>query len=208
MSIVRDLGQVIPAVDDTIVNTCSTAAQILASTANNQIASSNAYIAGGGAGIAGRVIDRLSDVLAYDRYTVVMPGAYLYASRGSTEANRQLILGIKLQHGNSSAGGDMADYTTGSQPADATFFTTAGTTPMANWSTGPFRAGSTPAYYDLRGANRYIRAVVSAFKNRATTETSGDESFHVGATLTLLGGAQVPESQNPWSSQGSTSTST
>jgi hypothetical protein len=208
MSIVRELGQVISALDDTIVNTCSTASQILVSTANNNIQSSNAYIAGGGAGVTGRVIDRLTDVYAYDRYTVAMPGAYLYASRGTTEANRQLILGLKLQHGNSSAGGDMADYTTGSQPADATFFTTAGTTPMASWTTGPFRSASVPCYYDLRGANRYIRTVVSAFKNRATTESSGDESFHVGATLTLLGGAQIPESQNAWLGVGSTSTST
>jgi hypothetical protein len=110
-----------------------------------------------------------------------MPGAYLESTRGSTEANRQL-LGVKLQHGNSSAGGDMADYSTG-QPACRPDVLHHGAG-RRRWRTGRrvrSVAQSTPATTTCAAANRYIRAVASAFKNKVTTESSGDESFHVGA---------------------------
>lgn len=210
MSIVRDIALGVQALTDTLVVTCSTQQTVAVTTANT-VQSSNAnfstgFGSSGGAGISGRIIDRLQEPFITDRYTVAMPFSYLESTRGSTEANRQLAVNIKLQHGNSSAGGDMADYSTGSQPVDMVLFTTVQTTPMWSWSTGAIRATSNPAYYDLRGANRYIRTVTSAFKNRATTESSGDESFHIGASIALLGGGQVI--QNPWTSAGSSTTST
>lgn len=210
MSIVRDIGLGVQALTDTLVVTCSTQQSVLATTAN-QVQSSNAnfstgFGSSGGAGLSGRIIDRLNEPFITSRYTVAMPYAYLESTRGSTETNRQLSVNVKLQHGNSSAGGDMADLSTGSQPSDLILFTTAQTTPMASWSTGAVRAASNQCYYDLRPANRYIRTVVSAFKNLVTTESSGDESFHVGAGIMLLGGDLLV--QNAWTSAGSSTTST
>lgn len=210
MSIVHDVPLVVQALTDTLVVTCSTQQTVLVTTAN-QVQSSNADYStgsgrGAGAGISGRIIDRLNEPFITERYTVAFPAAWLESTRGSTEANRQLAINVKLQHGNSSAGGDMADYSTGSSPTEVILFTTAQTTPMTNWSTGAIRAASGQCTYDLRAANRYIRAVAGAFKNKVTTESSGDESFHVGASITLMGGPTVP--QNAWTSAGSSSTST
>jgi hypothetical protein len=201
MSIVRDIGYTLQALDVTSVVTCSTANQTLASTAN--VVQSSAAFA---VGVNGRIIDRLSEPFLTQRFTVAMPSAKLRASRGSTETDRYLSLGIKLQHGASSGGGDMADYSTGSQPADAVFFTTAQTTPMYSWSTGGIYAQTKPAYYDLRGANRYIRAVVFPKKDKVTTESSGDEGMTVTADICFLGADSLPI--NAWTSAGSTTTST
>lgn len=198
MSIVRDLGIPMQAMVDTAIITCSTADQVIKSTGNVSAAVS-------AASLSGRIIDRLSDGLV-SRYTVAQVGAYLWSSRGSTEADRLLTLGIKLQHGDSSGGGDMADYSTGSTPTDQTFFTTARSTEHTAWSTGPFYGQTAPGTYDLRAAKRYIRTVVSARKNKVTTESSGDEASHVGAFILFGGGDQVP--QNAFTGAGSTSTST
>jgi hypothetical protein len=208
MSITRDLVLGVQAQDDYIVVTCSTQQAVLQTTAN-QVQSTFADFSTGrsaGTGINGRVIDRLNEPFITDRYYVAQPYAYLNSTHGSTEANRQLVINVKLQHGNSSAGGDMVDYNTGSAPSEVVLFTTAQTTPMLSWSTGPIKAMSAQCYYDLRAANRYIRTVVGTFKNRQTTESSGDESYHVGAGLALLGAYTAP--QNPWTSAGSSTTST
>jgi len=201
MSIVRDLGLTLQAVEDTAVITCSTASAPFASTGYFAAASTWASPAS----INGRLIDRLGDRLTQN-YPVAMPAAYLYSTKGSTEVDRKLSLGIKLQHGDSSGGGDLADYSTGSIQDDAVFFSTARTTDMAAWTTGTLRGTTKPTYYDLRAAKRYIRTVVTASKNRVTTETSGDEAFHVGGVITFLGADSLPA--NAWTSAGSTSTST
>lgn len=199
MSIVRDLGITLQALDDQSVVTCSTANQNQTSTGNVTQSSTAAN------GLNGRIIDRLGDFLV-SRYPAAFIAAYLYTTRGSTEADRKLTLGVKLQHGDSSGGGDMADYSTGQQPADQTLFSTARTTDMVAWTTGTMRAQSNPGYYDLRAAKRFVRSVVTASKNKATTESSGDESFRVGGSITFVGGDMVP--QNAYTGAGSTTTST
>lgn len=199
MSIVRDLGIPQLALVDTAIVTCSTADQTVKSTGNVVQSSTAAN------GVSGRIIDRISDGLV-SRYPVAQVLAWLNSTRGSTELNRQLTLGVKLQHGDSSGGGDMADYSTGSAPVDQTFFTTARSTDHAAWSTGAFIGQTNPATYDLRAAKRYLRPVVFATKNKVTTESSGDESFHIGAAILFGGGDQVP--QNAFTGAGSTSTST
>lgn len=212
MSIVRDIGQLVLGTDGAYaVVTCSTANQTLASTVN-VIQSSAAYLnnpttASAGTGIVGRIVDRLNDIASYDRYTVVMPGATLFASRGSTVADGKLVLGVKLQHGNSSGGGDMVDYSTGSIQPDTVFFTTALTTSLACWTTAPFYRASPPCYFDIRAANRYIREVISVSIDAATTASQGFESLSVLGTMEFFGGAQLLN-QVPWQGAGSTSTST
>jgi hypothetical protein len=141
-----------------------------------------------------------------------MPAARAYSSIGSTEADRQFTINVRLQHGDSSGGGDMADYSTGSTPTNRTYFGTGRTTDMLNWdatlSSGPLNAASNPAYYDINAAKRYLRVVINVSKDRVTTESSGDERCRVGATLVLLGAADIPQVSDPKTSPYSTSTST
>jgi hypothetical protein len=101
----------------------------------------------------------------------------------------------------------MADYSTGRKPATRTFFTSAGTTLMASFSTGPFYGQSIPAYYDLTAAKQYVRVVGITSKNRVTTESSGDEAYRFGAMIRFGGADELPDQANV-TGIGSTSTST
>lgn len=198
MSIIRDLGYTVQSLEEF-------AAIFGGSTGSQTFGSTGLATTSSASGLNGRVIDRLSDLFTKDVPLVAAPYTLLYSSRGSTEADRKLTLGVKLQHGDSSGGGDMADYTTGSTPEDKVYFTTARTTDMTAWSSGLFRGQSNPAYYDLRAAKRYIRAVHYATKNRATTESSGDEGARVSGGIVFLGG-NTPKVD--LEGAGSTSTST
>ena len=211
MSLLRDFGLTVIALEERSLITCSTGNQVFSGSTANSIISSANDPNQGAVGVNGRIIDRRADDLT-SRYQGAIPQVMLQSTRGSTEADRALRLGVKLQSGDSSGGGDMTDYSTQSQPATRTLFTTARTSDMAIWdaalSTGVI-AGleSLPAYYDLRAAKRFIRAVVFAGKNKVTTESSGDEGARVRASLTFVAGDQVPQNINT-SAAWSTSTST
>ncbi len=203
MAIVRDLAYQVVAMEERVFITSSTGATVFASTANTVVS---------GVAANGRVIDRSTrssspDVPAGTLYSVAMIGGLWNSTRGSTEADRKMTLAIKLQHGDSSGGGDMADYSTQFQQDDRVFFTTVQTTDLNNWSTAPFIGTTNPTYYDLRAAKRYIRTVLTGTKNRGTTESSGDEQSRVSATITFLGGDFVKDPPR-YTGAGSTSTST
>ena len=206
MGLTRDLGIAVQALEERIIVTCAADKKIVFSTAGTTSTDPNVVQSTTAAGgINGRVLDRLDTQYGGGILTKATIGAYLWASRGSTEADRKLTLGIKLQHGDSSGGGDAADYSTGQQPTDKTFFTSAQTTPMANWSTGAF-FGEIAGQYDVTAAKRYLRTVTSPSKNRVTTESSGDEHLRV-ASIVRFGGADewpLPASTGA----GSTTTST
>lgn len=207
MGMVRDIGFTLPALQETILITCSAlvttgstgGAISLNSTLDGLISTGGPLSFTGttatstvGAGVIfGRVIDRLAAPLGAGYYGA-SPSAYVHATRGSTEADRRLQLGIKLQHGDSSGGGDMADYSTDRQPAVRTYFSSARTTDMLSWelsgrSTGMLDGVSNWGYYDLNAAKRFIRVAVFGGKDRVTTESSGDEQARVGATITFVG---------------------
>jgi len=201
MGITRDIKKVLPALDqERSIITCSTADQILKSTANVHAAD---------VAVNGRIYDRL-DLELGARYLSAGPVAWLYASRGSTEAARQLQLAVKLQHGDSSGMGDAADFfgpTTGQQGLTRTFFTTARSTESMSWSTAGFAGFTLPGVIDIRAAKRYVRAVITPTKNLKTTESSGDEGFHIGGSIVFGAGDELPENANT-TGVGSTSTST
>jgi hypothetical protein len=204
MAIVRDLPFTLEAMESRSLITCSTGSQVFSGSTANSYPSSN-----GSTGVLGRIIDRLGDINAQlsQRYAVAAPFVCLWSSRGSTEADRKLTLGLQLQHGDSSGGGDFEALSTEADPDDAVFFTSARTTPESNWSTGVLNGfASNPCIYDLRKAKRYLGVLVKAAKNKVTTESSGDEGARLSAGITFMGAEQLPA--NPWTSQGSTSTST
>lgn len=158
------------------------------------------------------LIDRLGFPVGQAMYDACIVQSYLVSTLGSTEVDRKTALGVYLQHAASSSGGDLAEYSTGSRVDDRIYFgTTVRTCDMLSWdftrSTAPLYAVSHPAYYDLRGAKRYLRVVTRVGKNSVTTETSGEEGSRVGALITFLSADAIPvkvDTTSPFSSTTST----
>lgn len=212
MAIVRDIGITLPAMQQTILVTCgasiSTGAASTAPTQYGALTTGDSIISTGGPLVVGgtstvygigwgRVIDRLTAPLGAG-YGAAMPSAYIHSTRGCTDADRRIQLGVALQHGDSSGGGDMAELSTQDRPDIRTYFSSARTSDQANWetsgrSTGPLYAVSNPAVYDLNGAKRYLRVVVFAGKDNVTTSAYGDEGARIGANITFMAADSLPQ---------------
>lgn len=160
-----------------------------------------------GAAINGRVIDRLG--LGRNRiYETAEPFIHSYSTVGSTASDQRVTLSIKLQHGDSSGGGDMADYSTGMQSQDANFRTTAESTAYQNWSTGT-QFWSHDSEYNVIAAKRYVRAVGAWTRGGTTTSTAVGSVDTQYVTLGIrFGHPDVADSQGGTLSSTSTSTST
>ena len=152
--------------------------------------------------INGSIVDR--EVLGRN-YSWASP-FLLGSGQASTEADQKITLAAKLQHGTSSGGGDMADYSTGSQAADAIFFTTAQTTSFVNWTTGDGRFQTLPGVYDLRGAYRFIRPVFTPTINHNATSTTIAAALDISGGLVMMNADEEPPRANK--DVYSTSTST
>ncbi len=167
-----------------------------------------------GAAINGKVVDRLGLVAAVpsaalgvrDRCLVAEPFIYAIQHAGSTSAARNVSLDIKLQHGDSSGGGDMADYSTGAQPATANFYHSGLTTDMKNWTTGLVAGYSNPCHYELTGAKRYIRAVGAVTKFGVSTSTVAPSEDAVGVAMGINFREFTYSNPSPVSTSSSTST--
>lgn len=236
MSVVRDIPFVVDAYPDVLLISCSSAVTtgstgtpipIQVTTDQNlyttgsigdvQSTVQGDQVSSGGMAesTGGRIIDRLNFPQGGQHYQACIVQGNITSTRGSTEADRKIAIGAVLYHGDSSGGGDMTEYSTGSRPRDRVYFTSARTTVMANWdagfSSGPIYLPSEPGYYDLKGASRYLLVVLRAGRNGAgaTTESSGDEQCRVGARIAFLGGDRLPEkldTTSPYSTSTSTST--
>lgn len=162
-----------------------------------------------GAAINGRVIDRLG--LGRGRiFEHASPYIHAYTTVGSTAADAKITLAIKLQHGDSSGGGDMADYSTGMTPSDAVFLTSAMTTAMQNWSTGVQHWGH-EGQYNVIPAKRYVRAVGTWTRGGSSTSTAvGSIDYNFVNMGIRFSGPDLADSQvGPLgSTSSSTSTST
>lgn len=156
-----------------------------------------------GAAINGRVIDRLG--LGGARiYETAEPFITAYTTVGSTAADKKLTLSVKLQHGDSSGGGDMADYSTGMTNADQNFWTTAESTAYQNWSTG-VQFFAHESWYNVIPAKRYVRPVGVWTRGGSSTSTAAGSIDYMYVNLGVrFGGADV----DPPTTSTSTSTST
>lgn len=160
-----------------------------------------------GAAINGRVIDRLG--LGRNRiYESAEPFIHAYTTVGSTALDQKVTLSIKLQHGDSSGGGDMADYSTGMQSADAIFRTTAESTAYQNWSTGPQFWGH-DSEYNVIAAKRYVRPVGVWTRGGTTTSTASGSVDYQYVTLGVrFGHPDMADGQSGSLSSTNYSTST
>lgn len=125
-----------------------------------------------GAAANGAIIDLESLDHGGVRYRVGTVAATMWSTVGSTAADKKITMSVKLQHGTSPSGGDMADYSTGFIPDARIFNTSDMTTPMSAWSTADFKAGGPLNAWDLRAAKRYIRAVLTPSINDQSTTTA------------------------------------
>lgn len=151
----------------------------------------------------GRIIDRLG--LGANRiFEDASVAITAHTTVGSTAADKKITLSVKLQHGDSSGGGDMADYSTGMQSADQNFFTTAESTAYQNWTTGPIFLGH-QSWYNVIPAKRYVRAVGTLTKGGTTTSTAAGSVDGIYANLHVRFGTA---DYDPPTLSTSTSTST
>ena len=149
--------------------------------------------------ITGDVIDRLQFQHIHQAVLPFISGK----GWGTTFADKHLTVSIKLQHGDSSGGGDMADFSTGQAPRDLVFQTSAETTPMAGWSTGQQRIYSADSPYALTGAKRYLRPAGTIAFPGVTTSTAD-----ANVIKTVLGLALLAPDERPTTLTETTSTST
>jgi hypothetical protein len=74
--------------------------------------------------------------------------------------------------------------------------TLAGTS-FGSWTTGALRIQTPPGIYNLQGAKRFLRTMVSVTKNPATTvSTTGWEEAHLNAALVFLDSDEAPDKGN------------
>jgi hypothetical protein len=175
MGITRDLGRYVEPTLITEVRGCTTGVFTL----QGSNASTNGTI------FYTQIIDRLDP-----NYQSMYQTAEVYVTAqrtcnvGSTEADQKITLLAKLQHDASSCGSAMADVSTGQTPASRVYFTSALTTPMACWSTGPIRA-THQAFYNLQGSERYIRGGVSLTIPSGTTDCTSGGTYLVHGGIRL-----------------------
>lgn len=205
--IARAIPKIVQAFKERAVITCSTA-DLGTSALGPQVAT--VYTA---TSFGGDIIDRLGVELAGRRFHAVAVQAYAYTTLGTTEANCYSQITVRLQHGASSNGGDMADYGFADTTPTPTrsFGATAMTTPMYMYTTAAVSLVQTPpTIYNLQQAGRFLRTMVSVTKNPATTVTStGWEAMRLGGVLGFLAADELPDRGNTTGAfTTSTSTST
>jgi hypothetical protein len=132
--------------------------------------------------------------------------ATIFTTLGSTFANRRLTVVTKIQHGDSSGAGDMADLINAVSTAPyatASYWSTAMTTEHTNWTSGlQYAAGLSPSYELGQFCKRYIRPV-SIVTVPGNTTGAGDVWYvNMGVRFS------EPWSSPPIASTTSTSTST
>lgn len=181
-----------------------------------------------GAAINGAVIDRLGlggatgvNVLNQAEYVeTAEPFCLAWSTYGSTAPNQLVSIQVKLQHGDSSGGGDMADfYTPGgtcstSPSAGETsylsplrnYFSTAMTSDMRAWTTGAMKYTNNPFSVSLNVAKRFVRAVGFVTKTFGATATAAATTDQLNAVLGIRFGGYSYDPPSLGTSSSSTST--
>ena len=114
----------------------------------------------------------------------------------STAGASRIELDVRLQHGDSSGGGDMANLSTDMLPATTQkYFSTEMSTDHPSWSTGTIRAQYSPEPIPLLGAKRYVRTGGQVTRIGGATSTAAGAIFscHLGAIF--LNAQQEPFEQ-------------
>jgi len=181
-----------------------------------------------GAAINGSIVDRLGlgvttggNVLNQAEYCeLAEPFCLAWSTYGTTAANQLVSVQVKLQHGDSSGGGDMADYypaggTCSTSPSSGetsylsplrNYFTTAQTSDFRNWTTGAMKYSNNPFSISLEYAKRFIRSVGYVTKTFGATATAAATTDQLNAVLGIRFGGFSADPPSLGTSSSSTST--
>lgn len=104
----------------------------------------------------------------------------------STAGGSRLQLDVRLKHGDSSGGGDAANFSTDQLPDEPQkYYSTANSTDHPSWTTGTIRTQYSPAPIPLLGAKRYLIASGQVQRIGITTATAAANIWtgHLGLNL-------------------------
>jgi hypothetical protein len=137
----------------------------------------------------GSVIDRLALGPAFTHAQPFLVGQL--PGTTSTAGARFRSVAVKLRHGDSSGGGDLADFSTGMISAATPFFTTQGeSTDWKNWTTGNVRLQTSHVMFPLLGAKRFITAAGTITGPGLTTATAAGNLVTAALGVALMAGDQ------------------
>jgi hypothetical protein len=121
----------------------------------------------------GSVIDRLALGPAFTHAQPFLIGK-LPGSTSTGKVYRSVA--VKLRHGDSSGGGDLADYQSGMIPSAVAYGAVeARTTEWKNYTTGDIRLQASSVAYPLLGAKRFITAAGTISGPGASTSTAAGD---------------------------------
>lgn len=121
-------------------------------------------IVASGAEQKGHVIDR-KDLGRH--YVGVQPFAQGVGA-ASTGADQRVGITLSLEHGDQADGSDMAAWQEERDTPEAVYYTAEATEDYTSWTTGDKTVTGHGAYYDLRGAKQYVRAVCTVTNRTGT----------------------------------------
>lgn len=152
----------------------------------------------------GSVIDRMALGPAFTHAQPFLVGQL--PGTTSTAGARYRSVGVRLRHGDSSGGGDLADFSTGQIdiPASVPFYTTQGeSTDWKNWTTGAIRLQASHTAYPLLGAKRFITAAGVITGPGLTTATAAANLVTAALGVSLIRADQeVPGAEKSMSVGG------
>ena len=117
---------------------------------------------------------------------IVEPFCWLFGNLVSTAADKQISITMKLHHGDSSGGGDMAELLPPNTAVARTYFSTAQSTDSSNWTTGVISLASNWTAFEISNCKRFIKPVANITRNVAVSSSGQD-------TLTLAMGLDFRE---------------
>lgn len=133
----------------------------------------------------GSIVDRMALGYSYTHAQPVLIGEL--PATTSTAGARFVSLSIKLRHGDSSGGGDLADLNTGLDADAVEHYTTQGeSTDWKTFTTGLLRMQCSPKAYPLMGAKRFIAPAATVLRAGRATSTAAGNLFTCALGLTLL----------------------
>lgn len=138
-----------------------------------------------GGAFNGSVIDRLALGAAFTHAQPFLIGAL--PGTTSTTGARYRSVAVKLRHGDSSGGGDLADYSTGLIGAAVPHYTTQGeSTDWQNYTTGAIRLQVSSVAFPLLGAKRFITATGTITGPGLTTATAAGNIVTAALGVNML----------------------
>lgn len=138
-----------------------------------------------GGAFNGSVIDRQALGAAFTHAQPFLVGQLPGCT--STGGARYRSVAVKLRHGDSSGGGDLADYSTGLIGAAVPYYTTQGeSTDWKNFTTGAVRLQVSSVAYPLLGAKRFITATGIITGPGLTTATAAANMVTAALGVNML----------------------